>query len=228
MTGILTKVLRVFEKHRLWEEGIELIGSWCFYLYQRHLGVRPYPFKTQDVDFLVPYPFRGKGKVNLLQELAGLGFRHDFRGDGSVYLRSAELQIDFIIPEHGRGMEHAPSIPSLGIRPTPLRFVDILLEHPISVVEDGMRIPIPDPAAFCLHKLLIAPRRPRLEKRIKDYEQALHTVPILKKESLRKIYLALPKAWRKRILQSLEQAAEYAPLLQEQNVSLAGTLRNLE
>ncbi|MBI3333621.1 MAG: hypothetical protein HYZ93_05980 [Candidatus Omnitrophica bacterium] len=228
MTGILTKILRVFERHRLWEDGVELIGSWCFYLYQRHLGVKPYPFRTQDVDFLLPYPFRGTEKINLIQELEELGFRHDFRSDGSVYLRSAELQIDFIIPEHGRGRGSAPAISSLGLRPMPLRFVDILLEHPISVTESGMRISVPDPAAFCLHKLLIAPRRPLLEKRAKDFEQALHIVPILKKERLRGIYLDLPKAWRKRILQSLQQAAQYAPLLEEQSVSLAGTLQSFE
>jgi len=52
----------VFERHGLWDEGVELIGSWCFYLYQRHLGVKAYPFKTQDIDFLLPYPYRGRVK----------------------------------------------------------------------------------------------------------------------------------------------------------------------
>lgn len=194
MIGVLKQVLRVFQKHHLWEEGIELIGSWSFYFYQRHLGVKPYPFKTQDIDFLVPYPFRGKGKVDLLREFEELGFQHNLRSDGSIYLKSAELQIDFIIPERGAGMEKAPAISALGLRPTPLRFVGMLLSHPVSVVEDGIRLSVPDPAAFCLHKLLIAPRRTRLEKRAKDYEQALHVVPALKEGHLRKAYEDLPNA----------------------------------
>ncbi len=228
MIRLMRKILSVFERHGLWEEGVELIGSWCFYLYQHHCGVKPYPFKTQDMDFLFPYPYRGKARFNLAKELEGIGFQHDFRSDGSLYLWNAELRIDFIVPERGRGMEKAAAIPSLGLRAMPLRFMDILISHRISVVEDGIRISIPDPAAFCLHKLLIAVRRPRMEGRIKDLEQALHVSPILKKERLKQIYQDLPKAWQKRILQSLHQVGRIAPLLEEEARRLTGTLQNLE
>jgi hypothetical protein len=46
MIELVRRILAVFERRGLWNEGIELIGSWCFYLYQRHLGVKPYPSKT--------------------------------------------------------------------------------------------------------------------------------------------------------------------------------------
>ena len=52
MIELVRRILAMFERHGLWEDGVELIGSWCFYLYQRHLGVKAYPFKTQDIDFL--------------------------------------------------------------------------------------------------------------------------------------------------------------------------------
>ncbi len=63
MIDLVRRILAIFERHGLWDEGVELIGSWCFYLYQRHLGVKPYPFKTQDIDVLLPYPYRGHIKV---------------------------------------------------------------------------------------------------------------------------------------------------------------------
>lgn len=37
MLEIVRKILKVFEENNLWDEGIELIGSWCFTLYQKTL-----------------------------------------------------------------------------------------------------------------------------------------------------------------------------------------------
>ncbi len=227
MMGLVRKILQVFERYKLWDEGVELIGSWCFHLYQRHLGVQPYPLKTQDIDFLLPYPYRGHVHVDLIKELEALGFRHDFRPDGSSYLWNAELRIEFMIPERGREMEKAPVIRALGLRAMPLRFVELLLHHPISVVEGGIKVVLPDPAAFCLHKLLVATRRKRSESRLKDFEQALHVVPVMKPATLRRVYLELPKTWQRGVLQSLERAAHDVPLLKDDAVHLAETLQKL-
>jgi len=37
------EILDVFAKHGLFEEGVTLIGSWCFQLYQKHYNVDPFP-----------------------------------------------------------------------------------------------------------------------------------------------------------------------------------------
>ncbi len=225
MIDLVRKILRVFERHHLWDDGVELIGSWCFLLYQRHLGVTPYPLRTQDIDFLLPYPYEGKHHVDLVQKLEQLGFRHDFRPDGSIYLWNAELRIDFIIPERGRGMEKAALVKPLGLRAMPLRFVDMLLRHPISLAEGDLKVLVPAPAAFCLHKLLVATRRQRVESRLKDFEQALHVAAAVKPAQLRRIYAELPKTWQRAILKSLEQAAGAVPLLSEQAQQLLRTLQ---
>lgn len=227
MIALVRKIFEVFERHKLWDEGVELIGSWCFHLYQRHLGVKAYPLRTQDIDFLLPYPYRGRVQVDLIKEFEALGFRHDFRPDGSIYLWNAELRIEFMIPERGRGMEKAPTIKLLGVRAMPLRFVDLLLQQPISVVEGGVKVLLPNPAAFCLHKLLIANRRKRPDSRTKDYEQALHVAPILQPAMLRRVYLELPKTWQRDVLRSLERAAGSLPLLTEEALHLRDTLQEL-
>ena len=225
MIGLVRRILAVFERHGLWDEGIELIGSWCFYLYQRHLGAKPYPFKTQDIDFLLPYPYRGRTKVDLIEELKRLGFQHDFRPDGSIYLWNAELRIEFLIPERGRGRDKAVEIKSLAVKAMPLRFVDMLLRHPISVKESGVMVSLPDPAAFCLHKLLIAKRRKRPDSRLKDIEQALHVASIVKPAMLRRIYRELPKTWQNTVLDTLQQSTRSSILLRDEAQQLLDTLQ---
>ena len=60
MVEIVQKILKVFADNGLFDEGVELIGSWCFKLYQKHLGVEKFPLTTPDIDFLIPTPFYGK------------------------------------------------------------------------------------------------------------------------------------------------------------------------
>jgi hypothetical protein len=52
----IQKILKVFAEHGLFDEGVELIGSWCFKLYEKHLGAKSFPLLTQDIDFLIPTP----------------------------------------------------------------------------------------------------------------------------------------------------------------------------
>ena len=225
MIALVRRILAVFERHGLWDEGVELIGSWCFYLYQRHLGVKSYPFKTQDINFLLPYPYRGHAQVDLVEELERLGFRHDFRPDGSIYLWNAELRIEFLIPERGRGSDKAVEIKPLAVKAMPLRFVDMLLRHPTSMTEGHVTVSVPDPAAFCLHKLLIAKRRKRAENRLKDVEQALHVSTIVNRTTLKRIYQELPKTWQRTILQGLEQTLRSTVLLRHEAQELLDTLQ---
>ena len=225
MIALVRRVLAVFERHGLWDEGVELVGSWCFYLYQRHLGVKAYPFKTQDIDFLLPYPYRGHAKVDLIEELERLGFRHDFKPDGSIYLWNAELRIEFLIPDRGRGRDQAMEIKSLAVKAMPLRFMDMLLRHPISITEGHVTVSVPDPAAFCLHKLLIANRRQRAESRQKDVEQALHVSTIVNRTTLKRIYQELPKTWERTIIESLRRTLRSTVLLRREAQELLDTLQ---
>jgi len=108
----------------------------------------------------------------------------------------------------------------------PLRFVDMLLRHPIFVKEGGTTVTLPDPAAFCLHKLLIATRRKRPESRVKDFEQALHVIPATRQADLQRIYLELPKTWQRKVLESLKQASRSVPLLSKEAAQLVNTLQS--
>jgi len=69
MIDIIKKILQVFANNDLFDEGVELIGSWCFQLYQKQLGARSFPLRTQDIDFLIPNPFHGKDHSGFISQL---------------------------------------------------------------------------------------------------------------------------------------------------------------
>ena len=70
--SVVKRILKVFADNSLFEEGIELIGSWCFRLYQKHLGVKRFPLRTPDIDFLIPNPFHGKEHLGFIKQLEEL------------------------------------------------------------------------------------------------------------------------------------------------------------
>ena len=138
------------------------------------------------------------------------------------------LKIEFITPEKGRGVDSAIRIKKLGIRAIPLRFVILLLDNPITIEEKGIKILVPNPVNFCLHKLIIASRRRKIDKSLKDLQQAIYTSVIIDKEETQKLFVLLPKKWKKAIIKMLEKTLEVLPLLKEETEKLQFTLQNAE
>ncbi len=228
MVKLIGKILKVFADNDLFDEGAELIGSWCFKLYQKHLGVDNFPLRTPDIDFLLPTPFRGKAHPNFLKELEDLGFEIDFKGDGSLYLWNTELKIEFMTTEKGRGTDKAVKIKNLGVNAIALRYVGFLLEEPIIIVEDGIKVRVPAPGRFCLHKLIIASQRKTLDKSLKDLQQAIHTFKIVDKQEIQELFQILPKKWGRSVLRMLEKAKTEFPLLSDKTGELIFTLQNIK
>jgi hypothetical protein len=226
MVNLVGKILKVFHDNNLFEEGVELVGSWCFQLYKIHLGAKDFPLRTQDIDFLIPNPFRGKEHSDFIKQIEELGFSVDFHKDGSLFFWNSELKIEFITPEKGRGSESVIRIKKLGINAIPLRFVNFLLEKPITIQDNGIKIRVPNPAHFCLHKLIIASRRAKTEKYMKDVQQAICTANIVNPQELRDVYVSLPSKWRKTAIKSLMNMRKDLVLYSEEIEKLLITLQN--
>lgn len=225
---IVQKVLKVFEQNNLFNEGVELIGSWSFLLYQKYLGVPEFPLRTQDIDFLIPNPFKGKAHEEFIDQLIDLGFQCEFRSDGSLYLYNAELMIEFITPEKGRSVDRAINVKPLKVRAIPLRFVSLLLDDPISIRDNGLKILVPNPVNFCLHKLIIASRRRKAEKAAKDFQQAVYTSMVVDKKKLCESFISLPKPWQKAIINVLDKNVTIMPLEAEHIETLKLTLQSVK
>jgi hypothetical protein len=224
---LIEQILKVFADNHLFEEGVELICSWCFHLYQKHLGAKSFPLRTQDIDFLIPNPYHGKEHADFVEQLEALGFNRDFKRDGSLYLWNTELKIEFITPEKSRGADNAIKIKKLGVNAIPLRFVSLLLDNPISLVEGDVKIRVPNPANFCLHKLIIASRRIKLDKSIKDLQQEICTSVIVDQQEIKQLFESLPKKWRQAILRMLGKSKIELPLLNEEIEKLELTLQGV-
>jgi hypothetical protein len=171
-TEPLRKLLTEMQRLGFFSAGIELVGSYCFKVYQSHFGVEWFPLRTLDVDFAIPLPYRGPS-VDLEGVLKQLGFRQEFRRDGTIFFEGNGLIIEFLQQRKGSGAEKtSPIVRELSTVPIPLPYLNLLIDNKVEVsLRDIGRIALPSMPAFLLHKLLIASLPIRKEKKEKDFKQ---------------------------------------------------------
>lgn len=188
-----------------------LVGSWCLPAYRDYFSdtgkIRT--LRTRDLDFLVPIPSKLRQKVDMKELVDDLGFVLGHRGsEGYDILQHPELMIEFLVPERGRGVSGAVDLPMLGVNAQALRFMDIALLKVIDAELHGVPVRVPHPAAFALHRLLVAPRRKKKEGRQRDAEIAIHVVELLQKKgeilTVQTVLGQFPKSWQKTIVKELK------------------------
>lgn len=213
----IRSILKKMTEEKLWEAGLEIVGTWCFLLYQRHLPMDRYPLKTEDLDLLVPFPYKGKS-FDFSGYLRDLGFRQDFHADGSMSFSGNLMKVEFLAPERGSGRRAAPFIREISVTPQMLRFVDILLAETVVLpIAKGIKARVPAPAAFALHKLLLSTRSGRRAKKEKDLRQAIVVGKYVLTDKnewtkLRRLCGTFPGSWRARAFSALKQAEISIPL----------------
>lgn len=204
---ILFRVLKRFQESGILKE-LMLIGSWCLYFYQRSLkDASSLPaLKTLDVDFLIPRISGITRETDIPELLKSEGFIPTFnRANGMVKYGHPELQVEFLVPELGRGGTEPREIPKLHIKAQPLRYLNFLSEHPLLLLYQGLNLRVPEPAAFALHKLIISQRRKKEAKAERDLEMAVGLLTILfeekpQRERVLSILENLPEKWAAKIL----------------------------
>jgi hypothetical protein len=87
-----------------------------------------------------------------------------------------------------------------------------LVQNVIEVSVEGLRVRLPHPVAFALHKLIILGRRTKKEKAEKDLDQAVNLLRFVLKhegtEKIKVIFKTMPKSWQKKIRTVLEKHNE--------------------
>ena len=150
-----------------------------------------------DIDFLVPVPFKFENKVDIPELLKDLGFIIDFHIKGSIRLIHPELIIEFLVPERRRGREKPFPLPQLGLNAQSLRFLDFLIENSMKVKVNNLKLNLPHPAAFALHKLIVSSRRHKGEKRQKDKAGAIQILTSLiakgEEDTIKRLFNSMPK-----------------------------------
>jgi hypothetical protein len=214
-TEPLRRLLTEMERLGLFSAGIELVGSYCFKVYQSHFGVEWFPLRTTDVDFAIPLPYKGP-IADLQAVLKELGFRQEFCNDGTIFYEGNGFKIEFLQPRRGSGTkESSPKVQELSTVPIPLPYLNLLLDNKVEVsLRDIGHIALPSMPAFMLHKLLIAFLPSRKEKMEKDLIQvcAVAKKIIMDRnliDEIHRILQNMSKPWRKRIYTSAQSLPEY-------------------
>lgn len=180
-----------------------LIGSHCLPIYKTQWKMNLPTMKTQDVDFLVQTPYKGKA-VDIESLIGDLGFSIGFNPDGSTYFTNGIFKVEFLTPEKGKGTDKAVQIKELKIGAVPLRYLQMLLEQQVSVKMEDYSLSVPKPWVFAFHKILISKNRKSRDKKEKDMLQAVSILREIAKrpdeaEEARLYLRTLPLPWIKNI-----------------------------
>ncbi len=213
-TEPLRKLLTEMQGLDFFEAGIQLVGSYCFKVYQRHFGVEWFPLRTLDVDFAIPMPYKGPS-TDLGAVLKELGFRQEFKGDGTIFFEGNGLIVEFLQQRKGSGSEKTVVVRELSTVPIPLPYLNLLIDNKVEVsLRDIGRITLPSMPAFMLHKLLIASLPGRKKKKEKDLRQVCAVAKrIITEENLmeevRRLWKNMPKSWQNKINASALDISDY-------------------
>lgn len=199
------EILRLFSQHKI---NVLLIGSYCLSAYREALSLKLPTIKTQDVDFLIPYPYKGK-KVDMKSIFSDLGFSLGFNPDGSTYFTNGTFKIEFLTPEKGKGTDRAIPIKELGINAEPLRYLQMLFDEPLNIKRQDLAYSVPNPWVFAFHKILIMKSRRDSSKKEKDVLQVTAILREIKSrpqefQKSHEYLNSLPSRWQKAIKEGIK------------------------
>jgi hypothetical protein len=195
-----------------------MVGSWCNIFYQDYLKELHYHYtvRTTDLDICVPTPVKTSQKTDFPAHLKSLGFHLEFNSANGLHrLRHPELDIELITPERGKGETvETCNIPQVSMNAQKVRYLDILLDRPLTWQTEKYQIQLPRPEAFALHKIILSTKRTKPEKAKKDIENALLLLRSLMKHQIHKqtvqaLFQSFPKGWKKTIRKKLHSLAEH-------------------
>jgi hypothetical protein len=157
---IFTALLEAFGEAGLWNEGLMLIGSWCFNIYTQAFGVDYFPLRTMDFDFGLRIPYTG-GKTNMDHILTDLGFipKIDMAyGKVDYVLPGVGIVELFIDREQGADDQIKSLKRDLSISPLKVSNLQLLIKHPVNIKIHGVHkaITVPSMPAFFVHRLITA------------------------------------------------------------------------
>ena len=181
-------------------EHVMLVGSWADYLYSAS-GILPdyeSRIRTLDLDFLIHNIRRPTEKKNSIELFKELGFvvESDCMTQVTKLLDpETGFEVEFLVQQLGSGTEQYMKT-NLGVTAQALRHFNILVNNKMTIEYLGMKILVPKPEAFAIHKMVInSDRRP--DKALKDQEAIQNMYPYLNKEMMEEIREGLTKKDKK-------------------------------
>jgi hypothetical protein len=179
-------LIKALSKAGFFESSL-LIGSWVMPVYQDLYKIK-YVLKTGDIDFAVHVAHgRKEIRTDFNRLITELGFTGFISGEGVQKFTSGGYEVEFIVQRKGDSDLSSMSVKEWNISAQSLPFVNILTDNSDVAELDRFIIRYPVPEAFFLHKLIIAQKRKKEAKKLKDLEQCSVLTAILDEDNLLKI-----------------------------------------
>ena len=177
---------------------VELIGSWCEYLYAQSGALKGFDanIRTLDIDFLVKNMRRPTKKVSLSAIASQSGYTIDkdvLTGTTKIYTPDL-MEIEFLIEQKGAAKEPVLDT-NIGVSAQALNHVSMLKTHSMQIDMFDMSITVPTPEAYAIHKIIINGQRGN--KTEKDLRAIENILPYLDTEKMDTIIASLTKREKK-------------------------------
>lgn len=185
------RLITALARSGLFERGAVLVGTAAFQLYPLPVAaaLTSSALLTRDADVaiarLAVKQMDGAPPLESILKSADPTFAPRFHRDQRepcTWISASGFIVD-VLTTAGRSREPL-HIGGLDCAALPLPYLDYLIEEPILVVAlvgSGVRVAVPQPVRFALHKLIVAQRRPAGEqaKAAKDIVQARELLDVL-------------------------------------------------
>ena len=208
------EILKIINETGL-SDKLVIIGSWAYWIYQNYVfneKISPVTLRTMDIDIFVSRNFKFTEEISLSAIFEKQGYRW-FRSLNSEVdkFEKSDFKIEFLTESKGRGIENNFRIKGIGVNAITIRYLDLLNEGYMKVKIEDMKVSLPYPVNYALHKLIVAQlrhtnRTTQTSKKEKDISQGVGILTKLNKDEVKKKLNSLPKKWQTKIIQSIEDS----------------------
>jgi hypothetical protein len=212
--------------HGLFRAGAHLIGSHAYGALLNALGVRAVPYATEDVDIARREALALSGLPAFLEMLRETGiefFAVPQLDRGAPATSFAErggsrLRVDLLVPSTNDDYPTIP-VPELGAHATGLPYLAYLLglsqEVPVLSAHGVMRVRVPVPERYAIHKLIVSQLRARTSsKPEKDLSQAATLIEAVTERfpgAVEEALAALPKSAVRYVVRAVKVLKAHLP-----------------
>lgn len=197
--------MKILDNHNLLGH-IVICGSWSEYIYAQSGVIPDYDItlRTLDADFLVKNLRKPTKPVSLITLVKEQGYTFDIdvmSGTTKIFSPNG-LEIEFLIAQMGSG-ETPIFKTNLGVNAQALRHLEVLTRHAIEADFLGMKVNVPMPEAYAVHKMVINEDRSDV-KREKDAAAVVNIFPYLNSDRCMEVFNRLTKKQKNRVREFLD------------------------
>jgi hypothetical protein len=205
---LFIKLLNALESEGILKHFI-LIGGWCQRVYRHMFNYPPEisALRTADIDLLVQNLHKIKKNIDIAVILKDLGFDEIYSTpEGFIKYVHPDLEVEFLTAMTGKDQNKPFYLKQLNTNAQRLRYLYVIEDFLMETDYHGIKLYVPQPAAFVINKFISSQRRSNPAKREKDIMTAVEIGEYVlddeeQKKIMKKIISGLGLKARKNLLE---------------------------